>query len=201
VTEPTGEARRRTVADRFACACTAVVDRLPGRLAPLIAPSLVGFVLINGFTFGVDLALLTLLHGGLAWPLWLAITLSYLTAFGLAFLLNRTLNFRSHAPLRRQTGLYLAAMAINYGAILIGIGDGLTTLGVRYQLARIIAGACEGVFMYSALRWVIFNYQTPPTHRQPHPVSNTYAVRRGNPHRDTPHTSRTDGYAAARRFP
>ena len=33
------------------------------------------------------------------------------------------------------------------------------------ELSRIVAGACEGVFMYSALRWVMFakRAERPPT--------------------------------------
>lgn len=122
----------------------------------MIAPTLVGFALINGFTFGVDLALLWLFRGVLGWPVWLAITLGYLTAFGMSFVLNRWLNFRSHAPAGRQLRLYLVVIAINYAAILLGVGAGLASLGVNYQLARLIAGACEGAFMYCALRWVVF---------------------------------------------
>jgi putative flippase GtrA len=54
----------------------------------------VGFALINGFTFGVDIAMLSRFRGLLGWPVWLAITASYLIAFGLSFVLNRWLNFR-----------------------------------------------------------------------------------------------------------
>jgi hypothetical protein len=48
---------------------TAVVRRLPFGLAEIVPASLLGFVVINSFTFAVDLGLLTTLHGGLRWPL------------------------------------------------------------------------------------------------------------------------------------
>ena len=133
-----------------------MVRRLPWGLDRVVAPSFLGFALINGFTFGVDLLLLTAFHGWLGLPLWLAISLGYLGAFGLSFVLNRGLNFQSHAPVGRQAVLYVVAIAINYVAFLLGVGGGLAALGVQYHLSRIIAGACEGIFMYSALRWVVF---------------------------------------------
>ncbi|MDT7801115.1 MAG: hypothetical protein QOI78_4548, partial [Actinomycetota bacterium] len=70
---------------------------LPLGLSRIVAPTFLGFCLINGFTFGVDLGLLTVFHGLLGWPLWLGITLAYLCAFAVSFVLNRTFNFHSHA--------------------------------------------------------------------------------------------------------
>lgn len=148
--------RGKGFADRFADFCAAVVRRLPFGLSRLVAPSFLGFALINGFTFGVDLLLLTLLRGWLGLPVWLAITLAYGVAFGLSFVLNRSMNFRSHAPVGRQAVLYVVAIVINYVAFLLGVGAGLAALGVDYRLSRLIAGACEGVFMYSVMRWVVF---------------------------------------------
>jgi putative flippase GtrA len=133
-----------------------VVRRLPFGLANVVAPSFLGFALINGCTFAVDLALLTLCHGVLGLPLAAAITIAYLTAFGLSFVLNRSLNFRSHAPVGQQAGRYLIAIAVNYFVFILGVGAGLAALGVEYHLSRILAGACEGVFMYCVLRWIVF---------------------------------------------
>jgi putative flippase GtrA len=133
-----------------------VVSRLPFGLSGVVAPSFLGFVVINGFTFSVDLGLLTALRGGLGWPVPLAFTLAYLLAFGLSFLLNRGLNFRSHAPVGPQAVIYLAAIGINYALFILGVGGGLAWLGVEYHLARIIAGGCEAIYMYSVMRWVVF---------------------------------------------
>ncbi|MFF0144859.1 putative flippase GtrA [Amycolatopsis sulphurea] len=149
-------------ADRFAGLCAAVVRILPFGLSRVVAPSFLGFAVINGCTFGVDLLLLTLFRSGLGLPLWLAISLSYALAFGLSFVLNRALNFRSHAPVGRQAVLYAVAVVINYAAFLLGVGTGLSALGVQYHLSRIIAGACEGVFMYSVMRWVVFVKREDP---------------------------------------
>jgi putative flippase GtrA len=158
--------------ERFAVAMAAIVRRLPFGLAGIIPPSLLGFAVINGFTFALDLGLLITLHGGLRWPLPVAFTAAYITAFGLSYLLNRTVNFRSHGAVGPQVGVYAAVVIVNYLAWILGVGDGLSALGLDYRLARIVAGACEALYMYAAMRWLVFrdvqrraDAQTPP---EPH---------------------------------
>ncbi|WP_084508265.1 GtrA family protein [Nocardia pseudovaccinii] len=136
--------------------CEAVVARLPLGLNRLVAPTFLGFALINGCTFGVDLALLTVLHGWLGLPVWLSVTMAYICAFGLSFVLNRTFNFHSHAPVGSQAVVYVVVVVINYLAFILGVGSGLTALGLEYHLSRLLAGACEAVYMYCAMRWVVF---------------------------------------------
>ncbi|HVK26337.1 MAG TPA: GtrA family protein [Actinokineospora sp.] len=147
--------------ERFHTLMEATVRRLPFGLSRIVPPSLLGFGVINGFTFLVDLGLLTLLHSGLDWPLWLSITLAYAVAFGLSFVLNRAFNFRSHAPLGPQTVTYVVVVIVNYLLWILGVGSGLAALGVEYHLARMAAGACEAVYMYCAMRWVVFRDVTP----------------------------------------
>ncbi|WP_433599530.1 GtrA family protein [Nocardia sp. CA-135953] len=136
--------------------CEAVVARLPLGLNRLVAPTFLGFALINGFTFGIDLALLTVLHGWIGLPVWLSVTVAYICAFGLSFVLNRTFNFHSHAPVGRQAVVYVVVVVINYVAFILGVGSGLAALGLEYHLSRLLAGACEAVYMYCAMRWVVF---------------------------------------------
>jgi putative flippase GtrA len=85
-----------------------------------------------------------------------SITVSYGVASGLSYLLNRVLNFRSHAPAGRQFGVYVAVVVVNYLVCILGVGASLAALGVNYQLARVMAGACEAVYMYAAMRWMVF---------------------------------------------
>ena len=47
-------------------------------------------------------------------------------------------------------------VAVNYLAFILGVSTGLSALGVEYHVARITAGGCEAVFMYTAMRWVVF---------------------------------------------
>jgi YbgC/YbaW family acyl-CoA thioester hydrolase len=92
----------------------------------------------------------------LKWPYPAAVTLSYLTAFALSFVLNRAFNFRSHEALGPQTAKYVVAVGINFAVFVLGVGDALTAVGVEYQLARILSGLGEGVYMYCVMRWVVF---------------------------------------------
>jgi hypothetical protein len=48
------------------------------------------------------------------------------------------------------------AIGVNYVAFILGVGGGLAWAGLEYHLARIAAGACEAVYMYSVMRWVVF---------------------------------------------
>lgn len=118
------------------------------------------YLLINGCTFALDLGLLSGLHGGLGWPLPLAITAAYVTAFATSYVLNRRLNFRSHAPVGRQVRMYVVVVVLNYLLWILGLADVLAALGVEYQLARLAAGVCEAIYMYLALRWVVFRDTT-----------------------------------------
>ncbi|ALG15226.1 polysaccharide synthesis protein GtrA [Kibdelosporangium phytohabitans] len=133
-----------------------IAARLPFGLNRVVPPSLLGFAVINSFTFGVDLVLLSLLHGVFDIVLWLSITIAYAFAFALSYTLNRTFNFRSHAPVGPQFGIYVVVVVVNYLAWILGVGNGLAALGVDYRLARLAAGACEAVYMYAAMRWIVF---------------------------------------------
>lgn len=140
--------------NRFHVWCERVIQRLG--LSSVIAPTFLGFCLINGFTFGVDLAILTALRSGLGVPVPIAVTVAYACAFALSYVLNRTFNFRSHAPVGPQVAIYVVVVIVNYLAFILAVSTGLTALGVQYQVSRMLAGVCEAAFMYCAMRWLVF---------------------------------------------
>jgi putative flippase GtrA len=164
------EARARR-GERFAAVMTAAAARLPFGLARVVPPTLLGFAAISACTFSADLLLLTGLHGALHWPVAVSITLSYVAASGLSYLLNRALNFRSHGAPGRQAGVYAVVIAVNYLALILGVGAGLAALGLNYQVARVTAGACEAAYMYAAMRWVVFRDAARPPPEPPPPGS------------------------------
>src|SRR5258708_3630865 len=147
-----GEARGQW----FANAMAAVSRRLPFGLSAVVPPNVVGYLLINGCTFGLDLALLTTFHGGFGLPLPVAVTLSYGIASLVSYTANRILNFRSHGNVGTQLPLYVVILTVNYLAFILGLVDGLAALGIEYQLARFLAACCEGVFLYCCMRWLVF---------------------------------------------
>jgi putative flippase GtrA len=142
--------------EKFAQWCLRLVSRLPLGLDRIVAPTLVGFALINGFTFAVDLVLLSVLHGGLGIAYPVAVTVAYVCAFALSYTLNRYVNFRSHAPVGPQIARYVVVVVVNFVVFILALSTLLTGIGVDYRVARAAAGACEAAYLYVALRWVVF---------------------------------------------
>ena len=134
----------------------AVARRLPFGLSGVVPPSLVGYLLINLCTFFLDLGLLAVFHGVLRWPLPVSVTLSYGTASLTSYLLNRVLNFRSHAAVGAQLPVFVAVSASNYLIFVLGLTDLLAAVGVYFELARVIAALCEAAYLYCMMRWVVF---------------------------------------------
>jgi putative flippase GtrA len=149
------------VANRFAAAMTAITRRLPFGLSEVVAPSLVGYLLINLSTFFIDLGLLSLFHDTFGWPAPVSVTLSYGTAAVISYVLNRVLNFRSHSYVGRQFLVFAAVSASNYLIFVLGLTDLLYVAGVHLQLSRVIAACCEGVYLYCMMRWVVFRDAAP----------------------------------------
>jgi putative flippase GtrA len=147
---------------RYADAMTAITRRLPFGLSEVVEPNMLGYLLINLCTFGIDLALLGLFHGKEKLPIPVAVTFSYGTASLISYVLNRVLNFRSHADVGRQLPVFVAVSLSNYLIFVLGFTDLLATVGVYYELARIIAACCEGVYLYCVMRWVVFRDVATP---------------------------------------
>ncbi|WP_306363558.1 GtrA family protein [Nocardia sp. CC227C] len=133
-----------------------VAARLPFGLARVVPPTFVGYLLVSACTFTLDLLLITALHGGLGMPLPISVTLGYVTAFATSFLLNRVLNFSSHAPVGPQLAVYVVVVTVNYLVFILGVTSGLAALGVEYHLARIVGGLGEGLYLYACMRWLVF---------------------------------------------
>ncbi len=47
-------------------------------------------------------------------------------------------------------------VTVNFLAVILGVSTGLAALGLDYRLARLAAAGCECVYMYSAMRWLVF---------------------------------------------
>ncbi len=100
--------------------------------------------------------MLAVAHGVLKWPLPVSVTLSYGTASATSYVLNRVLNFRSHAALGSQLPVFVAVTASNYLIFVLGLTDLLASAGVYFELARVIAAVCEAAYLYTMMRWVVF---------------------------------------------
>lgn len=144
-----------TRAGRVGDLLTSWVDQLPPRLRTLLPRELVGFALIGGLTFLIDLLILASLRRWTALPLPVDVTIAYVTAFGLNFVLNRLVNFQSHAPVGGQVVRYSILIVADY-AMTLGVTTGLTSVGIDFRASRLIAGLCVGVFTYAGSRWWVF---------------------------------------------
>ncbi|QGF24651.1 GtrA family protein [Raineyella fluvialis] len=167
---------RRTAADRFLAMRHGLWTRLPGRLSHIIPPDLIGYAILNLFCFLVDMSVLTLFFRVFHAPYPVSTTVGYGTALVLSYLLNRWLNFHSRAPVGPQTVRYAFVVLINYFVLLQGVGTGLELLGVQFQLARLIAAVCEGIWTYIGMRWIVFRGDTRPAHSSA-PVAEPDPVR------------------------
>lgn len=145
-----------TAADRFARLRLQVHSALPQWLRRVVPETAIGFAAISSFTYAVDLTILYVLDVvlGVLYPV--AVSVGYLIAFGLAFVLNRWLNFQSHGPVGRQTGRYVLTVVSNYAIFILGLATLLEAQGVPGIGARLIAGACEAVYMYLMMRLFVF---------------------------------------------
>ncbi|MGD8199044.1 GtrA family protein [Ornithinimicrobium sp. W1679] len=145
-----------TAAERFALLRDRVHRTLPGALGRIVPATAIGFAAISSFTYAVDLGILAVGYGVVGLPYPLAVTLGYLVAFTLAFVLNRWLNFQSHGHVAGQTGRYVLTVAANYLLFILLLSTTLEAVGVHFLAARLVAGACEAVFMYLMMRIVVF---------------------------------------------
>lgn len=145
-----------TAADRFARLRLRAHAALPPGLRRLVPETAVGFAAISSFTYAVDLTILYVLDVvlGVLYPV--AVTIGYVVAFGLAFVLNRWLNFQSHGPVGRQTGRYVLTVLSNYAIFILGLSTFLEWQGMPGIGARLVAGAGEAVYMYLMMRLFVF---------------------------------------------
>jgi putative flippase GtrA len=130
-------------------------DRLPAPLRRFIPRELVGFAMLSAFTFAFDLALLWLLRHTTPLPTPAAVSLAYISAVGLNYVLNRTFNFRSHAPMGRESLRYAGVAAADY-LLTVGLTTGLAAAGVEFWTSRLNSAVLVALLVYAAARWFVF---------------------------------------------
>lgn len=155
VTTDHQQAIPRTAAGRVGSLLTGWVDYLPPRVRRVVPREFAGYTLISFATFLLDLALLTSLRHRTHMPMPMAVSISYAIGFAVNYILNRTLNFRSHAAVSGELLRYSAVVAVDF-TLTIGVTTGLTTLGLDFRLSRLIAGSCVAIVTFLAYRWWVF---------------------------------------------
>lgn len=134
---------------------------LPAPVQRILPQTFIGFALINGSTFLLDMGILWVLgHFLTMLPYGVIFTIGYGIASLVAFVLNRWLNFREHGDLGVQSGKYTFVIVSNYVIWILAFGTLLGWLGVPLMVARVICACIEGLYIYLMLRLWVF-----PRHR------------------------------------
>lgn len=149
----------------------AVHGVLPGPLKR-IPETFIGYAVINGSAFALDMGLLSIFYSYTPLPYPIAVTVGYGIASVYAFIINRWLNFRSHGHVGAQSAKYVVVMVSNYVIWILGFSWLMKHWGVQFQLARFLAACIEGIYIYVLLRWWVF--------RKTAAVAEEQAARYGN---------------------
>ncbi|WP_103063441.1 GtrA family protein [Actinomyces qiguomingii] len=137
---------------------------LPGIVRRRVPITFIGYALINGSGFLIDIAFLWLFYERLHWFYPLAVTVGYAIAGVYSLLLNRWLNFQSHGSLTAQGSRYAVGLVSQYVIFILGLSSLLHLVGVNAELARFLSACCEGVFLYVLMRlWVFRGTPEPAT--------------------------------------
>jgi putative flippase GtrA len=141
MSEPTGTPRRRLV----------TMTELRGHPAPR-------YLLAGGVTFLIDIGSLRLLHGVAGIPLVPATVGAFCVAFAFNFTVSRRWTFAASASegrAHRQLARYLAVVAANLAST-VAIVAGLSSFGLNYLIAKVVAACVNAVGNFFASRHWIF---------------------------------------------
>ncbi|WP_136193505.1 GtrA family protein [Actinomyces procaprae] len=135
---------------------------LPGFLRRRVPVTFIGYALINGSGFVIDIAFLWLFYERLHWFYPLAVTVGYAIAGVYSLLLNRWLNFQSHGSLTSQGSRYAVGLVSQYVIFILGLSSLLHLVGVNAELARFTSACCEGIYLYVLMRLWVFRGTPEP---------------------------------------
>ena len=140
----------------FADVTTRIRAAVPTRLQRVLPITFIGYAMINGSAFLLDMGFLAIITHFWKLPYSVAFSIGYALASVYAFFLNRWLNFREHGDLGKQSGKYVFVIASNYLIWIVGFASVLDWLGVHVMIARVIAACLEGLYIYLLLRLWVF---------------------------------------------
>ena len=146
---------------------TTIHSELPGFVRSRLPVTFIGYAMINGSAFFLDITCLWVLYNHFHWFYPVAVTVGYAIAAVYSFLLNRWLNFQAHGHVIEQGAGYTVGIISQYVIFILGLSSLLHWFGVNAELARIISACCEGIYLYVFIRlWVFRGVPEPAqTHR------------------------------------
>lgn len=139
---------------------------IPHGLRERVPVTFIGYALINGSAFLIDISFLWFFYEGLHWFYPLAVSLGYMIAGIYSLLLNRWLNFQSRGHLAAQGSRYAIGLVSQYVIFILGLSSFLHWIGVQAELARLISACCEGIYLYVLMKLWVFR-GTPEPDNEP----------------------------------
>ena len=147
---------------------TAIHSVLPGFVRSRLPVTFIGYAIINGSAFILDIICLRIFNNHLHWWFPMAVTVGYAIAGIYSFLLNRWLNFQSHGHVVEQRAGYSVGLISQYVVFILGLSSLLHWLGMNATLARVISACCEGIYLYVFIRLWVFR-STPESQKEAAP--------------------------------
>ncbi|EHM92529.1 hypothetical protein HMPREF0975_02219 [Actinomyces sp. oral taxon 849 str. F0330] len=162
---PASNARRAP--EIFLRLITTIHSELPGFVRSRLPVTFIGYAIINGSAFFLDITCLWVFYNHFHWFYPVAVTVGYVIAAVYSFLLNRWLNFQAHGHVIEQGAGYTVGIISQYVIFILGLSSLLHWFGVNAELARVISACCEGIYLYVFIRlWVFRGVPEPAqTHR------------------------------------
>lgn len=142
---------------------------LPRVLRSRLPITFIGYAIINGSAFLIDISFLWFFYEKLHWFYPMAVTVGYAIAGTYSLLLNRWLNFQSHGRLVAQGSRYAVGLVSQYVIFIVGLSSLLHWAGMNAELARFLSACCEGIYLYILMRLWVFRGTPEPVDAETDP--------------------------------
>ena len=151
----------------FLCLITRLHRMLPRSVRRRVPVTFIGYALINGSAFCLDVTMLWVLYDHLHWLYPVAVSVGYALAGVYSLLMNRWLNFQARGHLAAQGSRYAIGLVSQYVIFILGLSSLLHWAGVNAELARFISACCEGLYLYALMRLWVFRGTPEPAEADP----------------------------------
>ena len=161
--EPSETVPMRRAPRMFLQLITALHRLIPKPLGKRVPVTFIGYAIINGSGFLLDISLLWLFNSVFGWYYPLSITLGYALAGLYSLILNRWLNFQAHGHAAAQGARYVFGLISQYVIFILGLSSVLHYgLHINPEVARVISACCEGISLYVLMRIWVFKGVAEP---------------------------------------
>lgn len=163
---PTGAAADGRRAPQVFLRVLLAIDRaLPLWIRRRLPVTFIGYAIINGSGFLIDVTCLWVFYNHLHWLYPIAVTMGYGIAGAYSLLLNRWLNFQAEGHLAAQGSRYVVGLISQYVIFILGLSSLLHLWGMNPEVARVVSACCEGLYLYALMKLWVFRGTPEPAKR------------------------------------